>query len=84
MEKAFWGSGLGTQALAAFILHHLDHGHRDLCLQTWSGNVRMVRCAEKLGFVECHREVGNREVRGKTYDGLTFRLDVQRFLEENS
>lgn len=84
MEKAFWGSGLGTQALAAFILHHLDHGLRDLCLQTWSGNVRMVRCAEKLGFVECHREVGNREVRGKTYDGLTFRLDVQRFLEENS
>lgn len=87
MEKDYWGSGLGTQALAAFILHHLDHGIRELCLQTWSGNLRMVRCADKLGFAECHREVGYREVRGEIYDGLTFRLDEAAFrrylFEEN-
>ena len=35
----------------------------------------MIRCAEKLGFVECNRYVDIREVEGKTYDGLTFRLE---------
>ena len=42
--------------------------------QTWSGNVRMLRCAEKLGFVECNRNVGTRKVGGQKFDGLTFRL----------
>ena len=46
----------------------------ELYTQTWSGNVRMLRCTEKLGFVECNRNVGTREVDGKKYDGLTFRL----------
>ena len=46
----------------------------ELHTQTWSGNIRMLRCAEKLGFVECNRNVGAREVDGKKYDGLTFRL----------
>lgn len=35
----------------------------------------MIRCAEKLGFVECNRNIGMREVEGKLYDGLTFRLE---------
>ncbi len=78
-EHRYWSSGLGTQALAAFILYHLEHGYSELCLQTWSGNFRMIRCAQRLGFVECHREVGNRNVRGGIYDGLTFLLDVRRF-----
>ncbi len=85
-EHRFWNGGLGTQALTAFIQYHLDHGYRELCLQTWSGNVRMIRCAQHLGFVECHREAGNRKVRGETYDGLTFLLDIGQFyafLEEN-
>ncbi len=78
-EHRFWSGGLGTQALAAFVQYHLEHGYTDLCLQTWSGNLRMIRCAQRLGFVECHREIGNRNVRGEIYDGLTFRLDVERF-----
>ena len=49
-------------------------GVNELYTQTWSGNVRMLRCAEKLGFVECNRGVGTREVDGQRYDGLTFRI----------
>lgn len=79
-DPQYWSCGLGTQALAAFIHYHLKHGLRDLCLQTWSGNVRMIRCAEKLGFMECNREVGLRHVRDGVYDGLTFRLDLSLFL----
>ena len=78
-EHRYWSSGLGTQALAAFIRYHLEHGCSELCLQTWSGTIRMIRCAQRLGFLECHRQTGNRQVRGESYDGLTFRLDVERF-----
>ena len=85
-ESCDWNRGLGTQALTAFCRYLLDHGKSELRLQTWSGNIRMVRCAEKIGFVECNRIVGNRHIRGGTYDGLTFQLDLDRFrkyLEEN-
>lgn len=78
-ESSYWGKGLGTQGLAAYIRYFLDNGYDELYLQTWSGNTRMVRSAEKLGFVECHREAGIRQVRGGIYDGLTFRLDVGKF-----
>lgn len=85
-ESGSWGKGLGTKALAAFIRYHLENGITDLCLQTWSGNVRMIHVAEKLGFMECNREVAFRKVRGGVYDGLTYLLDVEKFkafLREN-
>ena len=75
-ESAYWSMGLGTRALAAYIRYFLDSGREELYLQTWSGNSRMLRCAEKLGFVECRRVVGLRHVRGAVYDGLTFKLDT--------
>ena len=85
-ESDLWSKGLGTQALCAFCQYFLNHGKANLRLQTWSGNVRMIRCAEKVGFVEVNRFVGNRYIRGNTYDGLTFQLDLDRFhkyLSEN-
>ena len=78
-ERVNWNCGFGTQAMTAFCRHFLDHGKTNLRLQTWSGNIRMVRCAEKIGFVECNRFVGNRHIRGGIYDGLTFQLDLDRF-----
>ena len=85
-ESEDWSRGLGTQALAAFCKHFLDHGKKELRLQTWSGNLRMVRCAERIGFRECNRFVGNRHIRGGVYDGLTFQLDegaFRAYLAEN-
>lgn len=78
-ESGDWSRGLGTQAVAAFCAHFLNHGRTQIRLQTWSGNLRMVRCAEKVGFVECNRFLGNRHIRGGVYDGLTFQLDLDRF-----
>lgn len=78
-ESAFWSGGWGTRALTAFVRYHLEAGYTDLYTQTWSGNIRMIGLAEKLGFRECRRKVGIREVRGVTYDGLTFRLDRAAF-----
>ena len=43
--------------------------HRFL-VETWSGNLRMLGCARKLGFVEVKRQEGAYIVDGKAYDGL--------------
>ena len=69
-----WGKGIGTRALNAFIGYYFRNGLDSLYTQTWSGNTRMIRCAEKLGFTECDRRAGQREANGKKYDSLTFRL----------
>lgn len=68
------GKGIGSDALRAFMNYHFAAGLDELYTQTWSGNIRMIRCAEKLGFVECDRAVGEREVNGQKYDGLTFKI----------
>lgn len=78
-ESSYWSGGWGTQALTAWVKYHLEGGYTDLYTQTWSGNVRMVALAEKLGFRECCRKKGIRHVRGGVYDGLTFRLDRAAF-----
>ena len=73
-EPDLCGKGIGTDTLRAFINYCFENGVNELYTQTWSGNVRMLRCAEKLGFVECDRDVGAREVDGQKYDGLTFKI----------
>ena len=72
-ESDQWGNGIGTNALRAFMNYYYKNGANELYTQTWSGNVRMIRCAEKLGFVECDRAVGELEYNGQNYDGLTFK-----------
>ena len=74
-ESDVWGKGIGTNALRAFMDYYFSLGFESLYTQTWSGNTRMIRCAEKLGFVECNRYTGIREVEGRAYDALTFRLE---------
>lgn len=73
-EPDVWGHGIGTNAMQAFLNYHFEHGASELYTQTWSGNTRMLRCAEKLGFVECNRYIGIREVNGQAYDALTYVL----------
>jgi len=75
-ESAYWGQGLGTEALGlwiAYLFAQLDLA--SVRTATWSGNVRMVRVAEKCGFVLVKTTAGAREVRGERYDALEFELD---------
>lgn len=74
-EPNLWGKGIGTNAFRAFMNYYFENGVDELYTRTWSGNVRMLRCAEKLGFVERNREIDFREVNGQKYDGLTIRLE---------
>ncbi len=72
-----WGNGIGTKALRAFMNYYSENGVDALYTQTWSGNIRMIRCAERLGFAECNRIADIREVNGQKYDALTFRLSKE-------
>jgi RimJ/RimL family protein N-acetyltransferase len=52
-EEDTWGQGYGTEALRLWI----DYLFRTMELEeiktaTWTGNRRMMRCAEKCGFPE--------------------------------
>ncbi|MCL1918544.1 MAG: GNAT family N-acetyltransferase [Peptococcaceae bacterium] len=50
-DKACWGQGYGTDALMTFSEYLFDQWnlHR-LSLETFSGNLRALRCYEKAGF----------------------------------
>ena len=66
--------GYGYAALSLFIDYLRRCGESTLYLQTWSGNLRMLGLAHKLGFREVDRKVGIRTIRGQSYDALTLRL----------
>ncbi len=70
------GRGCGTEAFRLYMGYLRERGHRSFLIQTWSGNARMTRVAEKLGFREICRRKDLREVWGKRYDAVTYRLDV--------
>lgn len=78
-EPFYWNRGLGTQALTAYIQHHLKNKNMEIYLQTWSGNIRMVKSAIKLGFYICDIQKDIRDVSGSKYDGLTLKLDLDKF-----
>lgn len=72
-ESGFWRRGLGTEALRLWLGYLFEN--MDLaCIRTstWSGNARMIRCAEKCGFRLVETVSGVREVRGERYDQVKF------------
>mgnify|MGYP000908149744 CR=1 FL=1 len=80
-ESAYWHKGYGTQAFIAFIQYHLSREIVDIYTETWSGNYPMIAMARKIGFEECNRERNLRVIRGNSYDGLTFKLNIKKFEE---
>lgn len=69
-------NGCGTKALQMYMDYLREHGHKSFYTQTWSGNLAMVRVAEKIGFKEVCRKENYREVDGRMYDAITWRLDL--------
>jgi RimJ/RimL family protein N-acetyltransferase len=79
-EQDYWEKGIGKRALKLWI-SYLFHSYEidNLYTQTWSGNLRMINLAEKIGFKEMKRKKKYRKVRNKLYDGLTFILNQDDF-----
>lgn len=69
-EMSYWGKSIGTKALTALMEYYRSLGENRFVLQTWSGNLRMLGCAKKLGFYEVKRTKGAHIVDGKEYDAL--------------
>jgi len=69
-----WNRGLAYEALGLWCEYQFEAAPalRRLDLRTWSGNLGMMRLAEKLGFTQeaCFRQA--RTVRGEIYDGLGY------------
>lgn len=75
-EKAVRKQGIGTEALASFIQYLREKGFSSIYTQTWSGNMAMLRVAEKLNFKPFFQANNYRTVEGKAYDAVTFKLDL--------
>ena len=69
-ETEYWGKGIGAKALAAFMEYYRNLGESHFLLETWSGNLRMLGCARKLGFYEVKRTKGAITVDGNEFDEL--------------
>ena len=83
-EKEYWCKGLGTQSIILWIAYLFKiTGNASMYCETWSGNVRMVKSAQKCGFKEIKRVKNKRFVRGQYYDALAFVLHKEEFIKEN-
>lgn len=71
----FWGKGVGTDALRLWIEETLQWTcAHTLTMTTWSGNERMMRTAQRLGFRECMRVPQVHLVDGMRYDAVRYAL----------
>lgn len=75
-EVKYRRHGYGRQAYMLYLQYLKQHGYTHVYTQTWSGNVPLIKMAQSLGFKECNRFVGIREVNQQKYDELTFVLYV--------
>ena len=69
-EMGYWGKGIGAKTLNALMEYYRGYGESRFWLETWSGNLRMLGCAKKLGFYEIKRTKGAHIVDGTEYDAL--------------
>ncbi len=73
-DPAYWGRGYGYEALGLWgdYLFRMMPKIVRLDLRTWSGNTRMMRLAEKLGYTLEARFRKARLVKGVYYDGIGY------------
>jgi RimJ/RimL family protein N-acetyltransferase len=74
-DTQYWNGGYGTEALKlwiSYLFEHLDIAR--VGLTTWSGNPRMIACAEKLGMQMEGRMRKCRYYKGVYYDSIRMGL----------
>ncbi|MED3879577.1 GNAT family protein [Priestia megaterium] len=70
-DSNYWSGGYGTEAYRMWIdfLFESTHLHR-LGMSTWSGNIRMIKTAAKIGMKEEARIREARIVNGEHFDSI--------------
>jgi len=73
-DPEYWGKGVGYEALGIWCQYLLDNEPEfvRLDMRTWSGNIGMMKVAEKLGFTKEAVFRMARIVEGEYYDGLGY------------
>jgi RimJ/RimL family protein N-acetyltransferase len=75
VEDSLWNQGLGTEAFGLWVGYLFEaYNLMRLGYSTWSGNPRMIRVGEKLGFVLEGRIRRGCEVKGHFYDRIKMGL----------
>ncbi len=85
-EEENWGKGYGTEAVSLFLNFLFDSlGLNTIRTATWTGNKRMVRCAQKAGFtnqkIMPHRS--SISVRGEPLERIEFSLSSAEWYKTN-
>jgi putative hydrolase of HD superfamily len=73
-NENYWGKGIGSKALTLWINEKFKE-HPNMVrigLTTWSGNERMIKLAQKLGFKEEARYRKARIIHGNYYDSVSY------------
>jgi putative hydrolase of HD superfamily len=73
-DPEYWGKGVGYEALGIWCQYLFDNEPEfvRLDMRTWSGNIGMMKVAEKLGFTKEAVFRMARIVEGEYYDGLGY------------
>jgi len=81
-DPKLWGRGLGFEALGLWtdLLFREEQDIVRLDMRTWSGNTRMMRLAEKLGYRLEARFRKARVVDGEYFDGLGYGILREEWL----
>lgn len=82
-EEEMWGKGYGPEAVSLLVGHLLGEMElEEVRTATWTGNRRMVRCAEKCGFKEVTRTPYEAEysVRGEALERIEFSISRREWL----
>lgn len=79
-DPQHWSGGLGTRALKLWTAATFAQTAAHLItLTTWSGNARMIRAAERVGYAECARIPEARIWNGQRWDSVKLRLLRRNF-----
>jgi len=74
-ESQYWNRDIGEKALICFIRYILEKDpYRDIFIESWVENKRMINLARKLGFDELPLERSTRLIRGREYIVDRFKL----------
>ena len=86
-EEENWGKGYGTEAVSLFLDFLFDSfGLKTIRAGTWTGNERMVRCAQKAGFSN-QKTMPHRSpmsVRGEPLERIEFSLSRAEWYGANT
>jgi RimJ/RimL family protein N-acetyltransferase len=72
IDKAYWGQGIASQALAAFLV---QFGERPVYARAVKDNTGSLRVLEKCGFVFMGEGKGFANARGEEVEEIILRLD---------